>query len=146
MGRSAFVTLVDDQFTEHSNVADWFTTEDGFVGLENDKGEDIVVFNKAHVKLIAFRDTKPEPPTDYALGHKDDKNTGLSAGDRAVVLLPGHQWYGMTVDVIGPYKSDSSDTRGSAYYAIKFRGEVPVRVLRSDFLRPVPEERRNDSR
>lgn len=144
MGRTAFVMLVDGNM-EFSNVADWYTTEDGFVGLHDENNADIAVFNIAQVKLISFRDKKPEPPVDYALGHKDNKKTQFSAGDRAVVLLPAHQWYGMTVDVIGPYKSDS-DLPGSTYYAIKFRGEVPVRVLRSDFLRPVPEERRNESR
>lgn len=139
MGRTAFVMLVDGNM-EFSNVADWYTTEDGFVGLCDENNVDIAVFHATQVKIIAFRDKKPEPSAPMPSGHNCGEKTGFSAGDRAVVTLPSDSWRGMTVDVLGPLEFPSHT------FATKIRGEVLIKVYHRDDLRPVPEERRNESR
>lgn len=139
MGRTAFVMLVDGNM-EFSNVADWYTTEDGFVGLCDENNVDIAVFHATQVKIIAFRDKKPEPPAPMPSGHNCVEKTGFSAGDRAVVIQADDKWVSLTVDIVG-YLADAPDL-----FVTKRRGEVACRLYHQCNLRTVPEERRNESR
>lgn len=140
MGWTAIVSVVDGIQLEFKGVAGWYTTDDVFFGLHDDSNNDIAVFHKAHVKAIAFKEEKPEPPAPMPSGHNCAEKTGFSAGDRAVVTLPGDQWRNMTVDILGPLTFPPNT------YATKIRGEVLVSVYHRDNLRLVPEERRNESR
>lgn len=139
MGRTAFVMLVDGNM-EFSNVADWYTTEDGFVGLCDENNVDIAVFHATQVKIIAFRDKKPEPPAPMPSGHNCVEKTGFSAGDRAVVLQSCDPWNCLTVDIVGHIADDPD------LIVTKRRGEVACRLYHRNNLRPVPEARRNESR
>jgi hypothetical protein len=108
-------------------------------------GRDIAVVPVRSLQFISFLEEtepepKPEPPSPMPSGHNCVEKTGFSAGDRAVVTLPGDQWRNMTVDILGPLTFPPNT------YATKIRGEVLVSVYHRDNLRLVPDERRNESR
>lgn len=78
-------------------------------------------------------------------GHNCAEKPMFSAGDRAVVIRTDDHWNCLTVDIIGPYWQTRREPQGQLY-ATKRRGEVWVRCFYDTELRPVPEERRNESR
>lgn len=147
MGRTAVVSIVDGCQIQVDNILDIYypDAESSFVILRNESLQTIAAFHRNHVKYIAFRDEKPEPPEFHALGHEDVKKTELSAGDRAVVIRTDDHWNCLTVDIIGPYWQTRREPQGQLY-ATKRRGEVWVRCFYDSELRPVTEERRNESR
>lgn len=140
MGRTAIVSVVDGIQLEFKGVANWETADDGFLSLVGEDRGAIAAFNIAHVKYIAFRDEKPEPPAPMPSGHNCVEKTGFSAGDRAVVTQADDKWVSLTVDIVG-YLAEAPDL-----FVTKRRGEVACRLYHKCNLRPVPEERRNESR